>query len=67
MDNVVIWTLKCFATYWIEDETGKEVPLTNPMNSYHLMNEAMVEAKRRGIKHIIIVDEEGKQLRNQQM
>ncbi len=61
----VTWTLKTYATYWIEDEKSKLVELTETLNSYRLMNEAMVAAKHRGIKHLRIVDEDGKILREQ--
>lgn len=62
---MITWTLKSYGTYWIEDEKNQLVKLTCVLNSYHLMNEAMVEAKRRGIQHLQIVDETGKELRNQ--
>lgn len=64
---MITWTLKTYGTYWIEDEKKRTVPLTNVMNSYHLMNEAMVEAKCRGITHLRIVDEDGKVLIDQEL
>jgi len=65
MGTKITWTLKSYGSYWIEDENGKLVELTNTLNSYYLMNEAMVEASKRNILHLIIVDEDNKILRDQ--